>query len=146
MHPRGLRCSFLEYCWIFSVVAPCPPGASRVSVPRHDGHHGLLAMADPRVVHVEVNGQRYPIRSALDPSYVQELAIYVDRKMRVAFDSAPSTDALGLAILAALNIADEYFRARDSQMQTDGTLAARAGELERIVDRALAMVAAPPDA
>ena len=25
-------------------------------------------MADPRVVHVEVNGQRYPIRSALDPS------------------------------------------------------------------------------
>ena len=75
-------------------------------------------MADPRVVHVEVNGQRYPIRSALDPSYVQELAIYVDRKMRVAFDSAPSTDALGLAILAALNIADEYFRARDSLLQS----------------------------
>ena len=47
-------------------------------------------MADPRVVHVEVNGQRYPIRSALDPVYVQELAAYVDRKMRVAFDSAPS--------------------------------------------------------
>ena len=103
-------------------------------------------MADPRVVHVEVNGQRYPIRSALDPSYVQELAIYVDRKMRVAFDSAPSTDALGLAILAALNIADEYFRARDSQMQFDGSVAARAGELERIVDRALELVMAPPDA
>ena len=103
-------------------------------------------MADPRVVHVEVNGQRYPIRSALDPSYVQELAIYVDRKMRVAFDSAPSTDALGLAILAALNIADEFFRARELQQTSDGALALRAGELERIVDRALAMVAAPPDA
>ena len=45
-------------------------------------------MADPRVVHVEVNGQRYPIRSALDPAYVQELAAYVDRKMRIAFDAA----------------------------------------------------------
>ena len=66
--------------------------------------------------------------------------------MRVAFDSAPSSDALGLAILAALNIADEYFRARDSQQQVDGSLAARAGELERIVDRALELVAAPPDA
>ena len=103
-------------------------------------------MADPRVVHVEVNGQRYPIRSALDPSYVQELAIYVDRKMRVAFDSAPSTDALGLAILAALNIADEYFRARDNLLQADGSLATRAGELERIVDRALQLVTTPPDA
>ena len=92
-------------------------------------------MAEPRVVHVEVNGQRYPIRSALDPVYVQELAAYVDRKMRVAFDSAPSSDALGLAILAALNIADEYFRARDSQQLVDGSVAARAGELERMVDQ-----------
>lgn len=97
-------------------------------------------MADPRVVHVEVNGQRYPIRSTLDPAYVQELAAYVDRKLRIAFDSAPSSDTLGLAILAALNIADEFFRARDSQLQVDGSVAARAGELERMVDRALELV------
>lgn len=97
-------------------------------------------MAEPRVVHVEVNGQRYPIRSALDPAYVQELAAYVDRKLRVAYDSAPSSDTLGLAILAALNIADEYFRARDSQVVVDGQVAIRAVELERIVDGALALV------
>ena len=102
-------------------------------------------MADPRVVHVEVNGQRYPIRSSLDPVYVQELASYVDRKLRIAFDSAPSSDTLGLAILAALNIADEFFRARDSQLQVDGSVAARAGELERIVDQALEL-AEPADA
>jgi cell division protein ZapA len=94
-------------------------------------------MAEPRVVHVEVNGQRYPIRSALDPVYVQELATYVDRKLKVAYESAPSSDTLGLAILAALNIADEFFRARDTQAQADGSVAARAGELERIVDQAL---------
>jgi cell division protein ZapA (FtsZ GTPase activity inhibitor) len=76
---------------------------------------------------------------------VSELAAYVDRKMRVAFDSAPSSDALGLAILAALNIADEYFRARDSQQVVDGSVAARAGELERMVDQALALVAAPAE-
>ncbi len=97
-------------------------------------------MADPRVVHVEVNGQRYPIRSTLDPAYVQELASYVDRKLRIALESAPSSDTLGLAILAALNIADEFFRARDSQLQVDGTVASRAGELERMVDGALALV------
>ncbi len=94
-------------------------------------------MADPRVVHVEVNGQRYPIRSALDPVYVQELATYVDRKLKIALDSAPSSDTLGLAILAALNIADEFFRARDAQLQVDGSVAVRAGELERLVDQGL---------
>lgn len=98
-------------------------------------------MAERGVVHVEVNGQRYPIRSALDPVYVQELATYVDRKLKVAYESAPSSDTLGLAILAALNIADEFFRARDTQSQADGSVAARAGELERIVDQALELAA-----
>ena len=101
-------------------------------------------MADPRVVHVEVNGQRYPIRSALDPVYVQELATYVDRKLKIALDSAPSSDTLGLAILAALNIADEFFRARDAQLQVDGSVAVRAGELERLVDQGLEL-AEPAD-
>lgn len=100
-------------------------------------------MAEPRVVHVEVNGQRYPIRSTLDPAYVQELATYVDRKLRVAYDSAPSTDTLGLAILAALNIADELFRVRDAQLLADGSVASRAGELERMVDQALALAERP---
>ena len=45
MHPRSRRCSFIEYCPIFSVVAPCEPGASPVSVPRRELHHGLLVLA-----------------------------------------------------------------------------------------------------
>ena len=36
------------------------------------------------VVTVEIAGQRYPIRSGLDPAYVAELAAYVDKKMRAA--------------------------------------------------------------
>ena len=55
----------------------------------------------------------YPIRSALDPDYVTQLAGYVDGKIRAAGESAPSSDPLRLAVLAALNIADELFRHRD---------------------------------
>ena len=55
-----------------------------------------------RVVTVEIAGQRYPIRSALDERYVTELAAYVDGKMRAAAESAPASDLLGLAILVAL--------------------------------------------
>ena len=43
------------------------------------------------VVTVEIGGQRYPIRSGLDPAYVGELAAYVDKKMRAASDAAPTT-------------------------------------------------------
>ena len=93
------------------------------------------------VVTVEIGGQRYPIRSALDERYVTELAAYVDLKMRAASDAAPASDLLGLAILVALNIADEYFRQRDQHSVSNGDFHDRALRLERIVDEALAQVA-----
>jgi cell division protein ZapA len=94
-------------------------------------------MAEPRVVHVEVHGQRYPIRTTLDPSYVQDLATFVDRRMAMASEASPSTDTLGLAVLTALNIADELFRARDEHVDNADSVTARAAALERIVDQAL---------
>ena len=42
-----------------------------------------------RVVVVEIAGQQYPIRSALDDGYVATLAAYVEQKMRAASDVAP---------------------------------------------------------
>jgi cell division protein ZapA len=90
-----------------------------------------------RVIPVDIQGQRYPIRSTLDPDYVARLALYVDEKMRAAADSAPTGDSLRLAVLAALNIADELFRSRDANRDRDGRLAERTEELERLVDRVL---------
>ncbi len=92
-----------------------------------------------RVIPVEIHGQRYPIRSTLDPEYVSRLATYVDEKMRAAADSTPTGDSLRLAVLAALNIADELFRCRDANHTRDGRLAERAEELEKILDRVLTL-------
>ena len=91
------------------------------------------------VITVEIAGQRYPIRSSLDERYVAELAAYVDQKMRAASIAAPSSDMLGLAILVALNIADEYFRVRQ-QTSATGDINERAMRLERLVDDVLAQV------
>jgi cell division protein ZapA len=96
-----------------------------------------MMSASDHVVSVEILGQRYPIRSTLDPDYVTRLAGYVDGKIRAAAESAPSGDALRLAVLAALNIADELFRHRESVRAKDGSLAERAEELERLLDRVL---------
>ena len=89
------------------------------------------------VIPVEILGQRYPIRSSLDQEYVARLAAYVDEKIRAAAEATPSGDSLRFAILAALNIADELFRCRDANLDRDGRLAERAGELERLLDRVL---------
>jgi cell division protein ZapA len=93
------------------------------------------------VVTVEIAGQRYPIRSDLDERYIAELAAYVDQKMRAAVDAAPESDMLGLAILVALNVADDYFRARQQQSSVHGELNERALRLEQIVDDVLAQMA-----
>jgi|SRR5215510_1319335 len=98
-------------------------------------------MPEVQVVTVEIGGQTYPIRSALDRTYVAELAAYVDQKMRTAFDAAPSSDALGVAILVALNIADELFRALALSRQSS-ELSQRALRLEQLLDDVLSQ----PDA
>jgi cell division protein ZapA len=92
-----------------------------------------------RVVTVEIHGQQYPIRSGLDPGYVAELAAYVDEKIRLAARESPAGDTLKLAVLAALNIADEYFRILDEDRRQNDQVAHRAAELERMLDLALGL-------
>ena len=61
--------------------------------------------------------------------------------MRAAADTAPASDILGLAVLVALNIADEYFRARNDRLTAHGEMAERAIRLERIVDQVISQIA-----
>ena len=96
-------------------------------------------MAEPKVVLVEVYGQKYPIKTELDPRYVEQLATFVESRMELAAKSSPSSDAVGLAVLAALNITDEFFRTRANLTNTSGSLTARAEALEKMVDQALAL-------
>jgi cell division protein ZapA len=97
------------------------------------------------LVAVHIFGQRYPIRSALDPQYVEELAAYVDERMRAAADQSSAGDSLRLAVLAALNIADEAFRVLDAEDGRPATLADRLAQIERLIDEALAPPAASLD-
>jgi cell division protein ZapA len=90
-----------------------------------------------RLIPVDIQGQRYPIRTSLEEEYVARLAAFVDEKIRAVCESSPSGDSLRLAVLAALNIADELFRHRDAVNLRDGHLAERTQELERLLDRAL---------
>ena len=90
-----------------------------------------------RIVTVEIHGQRYPIKSGLDAAYVADLAAYVDEKMRLALKECPSGDTLKVAVLAALNIADELFRCRGAGSLEHAELVRRTADLERLVSAAI---------
>ena len=100
-------------------------------------------MSESRVIHVDIQGQRYAIRSALDPKYVHDVAAYVDHKMERVGSELATSDASRLAVMAALNIADELFRARHDSTGEAARLLSRAADIERIVDAALDGVTRP---
>jgi len=58
-------------------------------------------------VRVEIFDQAYNLRGS-DPEYILKLAEYVDSKMRAVAEATNTVDTVRLAVLAALNIADEY--------------------------------------
>ena len=100
----------------------------------------------PQIVTVEIMGQRFSIRSSLDIEYINRLASYVDHKIQAATEHSTGGDTVRITVLAAMNIADEYFRSRDTETSLEAALKTRAGEIERMVDDALADAAPEPAA
>jgi cell division protein ZapA len=94
-----------------------------------------------RVVHVDIHGQRYAVRSELDPQYVGELASYLDTRMQMAARELSSGDPLRVAVIAALNLADELFRVRADATGLERRVISRTADLERLVDGMLSAVA-----
>ena len=65
-------------------------------------------------VRVEIFDQAYNLRGS-DPDYILKLAEYVDAKMRAVAEATNTIDTVRLAVLAALNIADEYHLLKRNQ-------------------------------
>ena len=65
-------------------------------------------------VRVEIFDQAYNLRGS-DPQYILKLAEYVDSKMRAVAEATNTIDTVRLAVLAALNIADEYHLLKKKQ-------------------------------
>jgi len=58
-------------------------------------------------IRVEIYGQDYSLRTDLDPAYIESLAATVGERMRALAHQTETVDTRRLAVLAALNLADE---------------------------------------
>src|SRR5437660_11968262 len=88
-------------------------------------------------VRVEIFDQAYNLRGS-DPEYILKLAEYVDGKMRAVAQATSTVDTARLAVLAALNIADEYHilkRQHDGNGKTE--YLKRAHRLSNLLDEVL---------
>ena len=99
-----------------------------------------LAAQDSGAAVVEIYDQVYQL-SGTDPAYIQRLADMVDAKMRAVSAHSTTVDSLRVAVLAALNIADELLalRARNDSLAGSMTMAqssvrSRAGSLAGMLD------------
>lgn len=64
-------------------------------------------------VDVEIMGQKLVLRSDEEESYVRRIAGYVDDKMQEVIKGTQSVGKANVAVLAALNIADDYHRLKE---------------------------------
>ncbi len=92
---------------------------------------------DTTSIEVEIYGSRYQVRAAHDRAYLEELAAMVDRKMREISGRIQVVDAGRLAILSALNLADELYQCTKQQESERDRIMERLAELEGELAEAL---------
>lgn len=84
-------------------------------------------------VRVNIYGEEYTVRSDGDVEYMKEVARYVDSQMRAIAEKMPNKSPSRVAILAALNIADELFKQKEGQ-QDFTEFEKRAGDIISLLD------------
>ncbi len=99
-------------------------------------------------VRVVIYDQEYHMRGELDPEYIRGLAEFVDGKMRSIAARTRTVDSLRTAILAALNIADEYHQLRARHEDVTTRLDQKLSACSQVVDQILdveSRISAPGD-
>jgi len=88
-------------------------------------------------IRVTIFGSEYPIRGDADPAYIEEIAQYVDAKMREVSKQLSYPSITKVAILAAMNITDELLRERVELDRIVAQLDERASELSGLLEKEL---------
>ena len=87
-----------------------------------------------KITGVKIYNQTYHVRSGGDAEWVRKLASYVNEKMEGISEHTPTVDTSKVAILAALNIADEYFTAKRELEALGKTISEESAKMSALID------------
>ena len=86
---------------------------------------------------VSIFGNNYTIQGDAPSEYIESLAKYLNAKMEEVAAAVPSANAMQIAVLAALNISDEYFQLRDIQDHSTTDIEKRANALISMLEEGI---------
>lgn len=92
-------------------------------------------MSESPVVRVQIFGAEYQIASHTDAEHTREVARYIDRKMREVANSFSLRSVSKIAVLTAVNLADELFKAQQTGQQLKQMANDKAEKLAQSVDQ-----------
>ena len=91
-------------------------------------------MGRERLVEIKVFGQTYTVKTDAEEDYIHEVAKYVNEKMDEILKKTKSVSTLNVAILTALNIADDLLREKEKRVALLEEVDAKARDLSKKID------------
>ena len=91
-------------------------------------------MGRERLVEIKVFGQTYTVKTDAEEDYIQEVAKYVNEKMEEVLKKTKSVSTVNVAILTALNIADDLLREKEKRTALLREVEAKSKDLVEKID------------
>ena len=89
---------------------------------------------DKTRITVDIYGHQYKLKASTSTNYMKRVAEYVNDQMFHIAKGYPRLDSQKIAVLAALNITDEFFQVNHQRHETDRELERRTEKLQQILD------------
>jgi cell division protein ZapA len=90
-----------------------------------------------RLIEVNIFGHDYTVKTDADAEHIQKIARYVDEKMGEIVRNTKTVSTLNVAILAALNIADDFFKEIQRRQELIAEVEHRSKEIVKTIDNQL---------
>ncbi len=82
-------------------------------------------------IEVKIHGKDYMVRGLESDEYIQKVALYIDKKMNQVSKNNSRLNTAMVAVLTAINVADDFFKTMDSLEKTKTELKDSSEELEK---------------
>ena len=94
-------------------------------------------MGRERLVEIKVFGQAYTVKTDVEESHIQEVARYVNEKMDEVLKKTRSVSSLNVAILTALNLADDLLKEKEKRVALLRDIEVKSKDLAEKIDSRL---------
>lgn len=91
-------------------------------------------MGKERLVEIKVFGQTYTVKTDAEEDHIQEVARYVNEKMEEVLKKTRSVSTMNVAILTALNIADDLLKEKERRIALLREIETKSKDLAEKID------------